>query len=204
MIEQYVRPVFQKLIFDNLVFHINKHTKLTANQLTYLSCIMGMSVLPCLFFDYKWLALLLLWSSGLFDVLDGSLARTTHNKSPAGAMYDIVSDRAVEFFVIYGLFVVNSSDRANLCLIMLGSILICVTSFLVVGILTDNDAEKSFHYSNGLMERCEAFIFFSLMILFPSQFILLSVVFIILVCYTTVVRLYEFSSQVVRSDGSAS
>jgi archaetidylinositol phosphate synthase len=197
LIEQYARPMFQKLVFDNLVYLINKHTKLTANQLTSASCTCGISVLPCLFFGLSWLALVLLWLSGLLDVLDGSVARAQKAKSPVGAMYDIVSDRIVEFFVIYGLYIVSPSDRANLCLLMIGAILICVTSFLVVGTLTENSSEKSFHYSSGLMERSEAFIFFSLMILFPSQFVLLSVGFIVLVCYTTIVRLYEFSTQAV-------
>lgn len=77
---------------------------------------------------------------------------------------------------------------------MLTSILLCVTSFLVVGIFTEKQTEKSFYYSPGLIERGEAFFFFILMILFPSYFVLLSSLFILLVLLTTAIRVVQFAN----------
>jgi hypothetical protein len=78
-------------------------------------------------------------------------------------------------------------------LLMLGSILICVTSFLVVGIFLENTSQKSFYYSPGLIERAEAFLFFVLMILFSKAFSILAVIFSILVFLTAALRLYQFA-----------
>lgn len=46
-----------------------------------------------------------------------------------GTILDIIFDRIVEFAIIFGLFTVDPVHRAGIALFMLGSILICVTSF---------------------------------------------------------------------------
>lgn len=69
-------------------------------------------------------------------------------------------DRVVEFVVVLALWFVAPQQRGLWCLLMLGSMLLCITSFLVVGIFSENQSQKSFHYSSGLMERAEAFSFF--------------------------------------------
>ena len=73
---------------------------------------------------------------------------------------------------------------------MLGSMLICITSFLVIGIFTKNNGEKGFYYSQGLMERAEAFIFFMLMIIFPAAFRILAIVFTFLLLVTAAWRIW--------------
>ena len=76
---------------------------------------------------------------------------------------------------------------------MLGSVFICVTSFLIVSLFIPNTGEKSFHYSPGIIERAEAFFFFSLMILLPQYFTVLSLIFSLLVFLTAFIRIKEFS-----------
>ena len=77
--------------------------------------------------------------SGYFDALDGTVARMAEQNSAKGTMIDIISDRIVEFAVIFALFLVNPLHRGVCCLLMLGAILICVTSFLVVWIFHENN-----------------------------------------------------------------
>lgn len=72
---------------------------------------------------------------------------------------------------------------------MLSSVLICVTSFLVAAVLEKTTGNKAFYYSPGLMERAEAFIFFIFMMLLPFTFSVLSIVFVVLVLYTAIVRI---------------
>ncbi|MBA3660152.1 MAG: CDP-alcohol phosphatidyltransferase family protein [Gammaproteobacteria bacterium] len=139
------------------------------------------------------LPVLMILLSGCCDILDGALARYLKQVTPLGAVIDIVMDRCVEFAVIFGLWLIQPELRAGLCLFMLGSILLCVTSFLVVGIFTPNQSTKSFHYSVGIIERPEAFIFFILMIIFPLFFTLLAIMFSLLVLLTTALRIVEFS-----------
>jgi len=139
----------------------------------------------------------LLLFSGLCDVLDGRIARWLGQSSPAGALLDIVSDRTVEAAVVVALFLVDPS-RALLTLLMMGSILVCVTSFLVVGIFSENGSHKSFHYSPGLMERAEAFLFFTLMVVVPSSFVPLAILFVALVLFTALLRTLQFLAQARR------
>lgn len=192
MLEGKFRFFPQKIIIDPAAkFLVRVFGALNPNIITMFAVLSGTLVPLCLANGYIKLSLVLLWGSGFFDMLDGSIARYQNNTSSIGTVYDIVADRVVEFSVLLGLYFINQ-DQGLFIILMLGSILICVTTFLVVGIMTENQSNKGFHYSEGLMERVEAFIFFSLMIILPEFFKELSVVFIALVLYTAVTRILEF------------
>lgn len=191
MIETNLRKTYQKYCIDPLL-HRNTLRKISPLFLTCLACLTGISLIPLLAYDLPLLAFLFLLFSGFLDTLDGSLARYYGKTSDKGAALDIVLDRIVEFAVIFGLFSIAPESRALPSLLMLGSVLICVTSFLIVGMFTENRMEKSFHYSPGLMERAEAFIFWSAMILFPSSFIILAYIFSALVLITALIRMRQF------------
>lgn len=153
---------------------------------------MGLAILPLLAFGLTYWALFCLMLSGFLDTLDGALSRLQMRASSKGAALDIISDRAVEFAVILGLFFIGPTMRALPVILMLGSTLLCITSFLIVGVFAQNQTEKSFHYSPGLIERSEAFIFFAAMILFPSAFFALSYLFSFLVFLTALIRTAQF------------
>jgi archaetidylinositol phosphate synthase len=189
MIDSYYRQYYQKICIEPILPFFNQ---LSPQILTLAGCLSGLIVCPLLIFGFPWIAFLALLLSGFMDTLDGSLARYLKQMSAKGAALDIICDRIVEFAVILGLFFVDVNVRALPALLMLGSILLCVTSFLVVGIFTENQSTKSFFYSPGLIERSEAFIFFSILILFPSTFIVASYCFTALTCFTAFIRLREF------------
>jgi phosphatidylglycerophosphate synthase len=190
MIEAILRPTFQKKFVDPIARAVVK--VLTPHFITFLAVVSGIAIIPALVFDDVRLACILLLVSGYLDILDGTVAQLKANTTPVGAMLDIVGDRIVEFAVILGLYLVDPLDRGTVSLFVLGSILICVTSFLVVGIFTPNESKKGFHYSPGLIERFEAFIFFFAMILFPSAFNVLGIIMTLLIIFTALVRVMEF------------
>ncbi len=194
MLEGLFRNTYQKTMIEPLL-KIPAVQKLNPLAVTFSACVIGICFLPLLYVGWKWAAIGALVISGFLDTLDGSLARFQDSSSPKGAVWDIVCDRAVEFSIILGLYLQVPQQRGLLSLIMLGSILLCITSFLVVGIFTENQgsSEKSFHYSPGIMERAEAFVFFIAMVLLPQAFVLLSSLFIGLVLMTTLIRLIQFS-----------
>lgn len=194
MLETWLRPMYQAVFVNKMALKLHF---VSPHYLTFLGLILGMLVLPALYFHQSILACILLLLSGYFDTLDGTVARMHDRQSSSGCVLDIISDRAVEIAVILGLFSMAPESRALASLAMTGSILLCVTSFLAVGIFTpvsddDNHSAKSFYYSPGLIERAEAFIFFISMILFPSYFSLLAWLFTILVLLTTVMRVVQF------------
>ncbi|OIN83713.1 CDP-alcohol phosphatidyltransferase family domain protein [Francisella sp. TX07-6608] len=102
-----------------------------------------------------------------------------------------MSDRFVESFIIIAIFI-NQLDIAWVGLLMMMSIIVCISSFLLVGIFSQKESSKSFYYSPGLIERAETFIFFIVMILFPNMVLILGLIYTLLVLWTTLYHCYEF------------
>jgi phosphatidylglycerophosphate synthase len=148
-------------------------------------------IIPALVFNETLIACALLLVSGYLDALDGTVARLKPKNTRVGSMLDIVGDRIVEFSVILGLYLIDPIDRGITSILMLSSILICVTSFVIVNMLS-RGTRKAAHYSPGLIERFEAFAFFFAMILFPEAFNTLGTILSILIFFTALVRVAEF------------
>lgn len=190
MLETYYRDYYQRWLITPMLRLLSKW--LSATRITVMAGLAGLMVMPLLWFHLRGYATFCLLLSGYLDTVDGSLARIQQATTPQGVALDIMTDRFVEVMVIIGLWGVAPAHRSLLCLIMLSSILICVTSFLVVGIFTPNQTEKGFSYSPGLIERAEAFIFFLLLIWLPKQFAILAIIFSVLVLFTAINRMYQF------------
>ncbi|MFW2570523.1 MULTISPECIES: CDP-alcohol phosphatidyltransferase family protein [Legionella] len=191
MLEQSIRPLYQSLLVEPAVRWIGH--RIDPFAITVLAGILGLLFIPALLLNYPLAAIALLLASGYCDTLDGTLARFQKNTTALGTVLDIVMDRFVEFSTLLGLYLLAPNTRALATIFMLGSILFCITSFLVVGIFTPNNSDKSFHYSPGLMERAEAFSFFIVMVLIPHYFNLLAWIFSFLVCLTAGIRLKQFA-----------
>lgn len=190
MIETYFRSWYQKLFVDKVAAFAA--LKFSAIEITFFGTFLGILVPLCLFFSLKFLAIFFLLLSGYFDTLDGTVARIRKESSPIGSIFDIVSDRIVEFSAVFGLYLLYP-DKSLYMILMLGSILLCITSFLVVGIFTENSSgKKSFFYSVGLIERAEAFIFFIAMILCPKLFSELALLFAFLVVFSAYNHINNF------------
>lgn len=193
MIETYITKPLQKICIDAIANTLAK--KLSPNFITILALTFGICVSILLIDNFNFTAIIFLLLSGYCDILDGSVARKQNKLTDFGAILDIVCDRIVEFAVILGLYLIAPYERSLIVICMLGSMLICITSFLVVGIFTQNNSHKSFYYSPGLMERAETFLFFIAMILLPKYFNLLGIIFIILVIWTAFYRIFEFKTK---------
>lgn len=192
MLETYLRPHYQKFLVDPLAARLQCYRFLSPQWITLYACVLGVFAALLLWQQHQWIACFVLLLSGYLDTLDGTLARMTQMSSAEGAVFDIVGDRVVEFAVILGLFSVEPAVRALPVLWMLGSVLICVSSFLVVGIFVEKEGQKSFYYSAGLIERAEAFLFFAAMMLLPEWFVGLAWVFSGLVLLTAALRVFQF------------
>jgi archaetidylinositol phosphate synthase len=190
MLEQWIRPIYQQVVVRPIIPFLSIFTP---SQVTIIGGVMGISSGIFIVLQHPVIAVLLLLLSGLCDTLDGSLAREFKQHSIFGCVLDVCIDRLVESAVILGLFFSYPAQRAAPSLLMLVSILLCVTSFLLVGIFSsDNHSQKSFNYSPGLMERAEAFLFFIAMIWFAKFFNLLAYLFTALTFFTAGQRLYQF------------
>lgn len=193
MLEHYLKTTYQKILINPFIKSFAKF--LSPNGATGLACLTGISAAFALIYSYLILAVVLLLISGYFDTLDGPLARYKKKPLAKGTALDIISDRIVEVATVLGLYGVAPHNRGWLALGMLGSILICVTMFLIVGIFAKNETSKGFYYSPGLIERAEAFLFFIAMMLAPVYFNILASTFIFLVLLTAYFHYYQFNKQ---------
>src|ERR1043166_5807091 len=189
MIESILRPTYQLYVVDPILRWARHYSPMT---ITYAACITGVMAAVMLVLRFPLIATLLLLISGFLDTLDGTVARAENKTSNLGSVLDIVSDRVVEFAMIFALFALDPLHRGGLTLAMLGSCYLCITSFLVVGIFTPNESHKGFHYSPGLIERAEAFLFFILMIWSPNYFSWFAYLFTSLVLLTSFLRIKQF------------
>lgn len=189
MLESILRPLYQLYVVQPIIKWVRHISPL---KITYTACLAGIMASILLMLHFPITATLLLLTSGFLDTLDGTVARLENKTSNLGTVLDIISDRVVELAIMLGLFAIDPIPRGGLILAMLGSCYLCITSFLVVGIFTPNQSDKGFHYSPGVIERAEAFIFFILMIWLPDYFPWLASLFSSLVLLTSFLRIKEF------------
>ena len=157
-------------------------------HITFVALIIGLIGAFYFYIGFHVLSLILLWISGLFDVLDGEMARQCKSQSKKGALLDLLFDRVVEIAFIFSF--INTASILSL-LTLSCTIILSMTLFLSVGAMSDKESKKSFYYQAGLIERTEGFILFSLMIIFSNYSTHIAYIFSILILITIVQRLKE-------------
>lgn len=170
---------------------------ISANTLTIIGMFVGVAAAGLVASQYFVAGFAVLWLSGLIDAADGTLARLTQ-PSPIGAILDITFDRVVEIAMIAALAISFPGARLEL-LILAGTIAIAMSLFLSIAAAVANTSIKSFHYAPGLGERTEAFIFFSLMILDHPRLTLWTWVFIGVIVFTMMQRVYHVRRMLAES-----
>lgn len=185
MLDTHGRKMVQP-VFDTIGKQLVKW-KISPIQITIAALILGILSLTLLYFQLLLLAVITLWLSGILDVLDGTVARLSNQKSDLGALLDITFDRVIEL----GIIVVLAISAPGLQLMLVGltaSIVMSMTVFLTVGNFAKNYTEKSFYYQSGLIERTEGFVFFSLLMLLPSLRLVVGLVFMLVILITAIQR----------------
>ncbi|MBS4011061.1 MAG: CDP-alcohol phosphatidyltransferase family protein [Roseovarius sp.] len=129
-----------------------------------IALVLGGAAALAVALGHLWLGVGLLWASGLFDALDGSMARVSGTSSAFGTLLDVVSDRVVEIMVLLAVMYSSPVLAAPTALVF-ASIILSMTVFLTVGALAEKMGNKSFYYQPGLMERTEALIALSVIVL---------------------------------------
>jgi archaetidylinositol phosphate synthase len=162
---------------------------ISANTLTVIGMLVGVAAAGLIVAEFFVAGFVVLWLSGLIDAADGTLARLS-GPSPLGAILDITFDRVVEIAMIVALAIRFPDARLEL-LILAGTIAIAMSLFLSIAAAVANTSIKSFHYAPGLGERTEAFICFSLMILDHTRLVLWTWVFIGVIVFTMLQRVYH-------------
>lgn len=181
---QYIAKLFLKFI--------------SPNHMTLIGFSFGILMCLTIIIDQYLIAIIFLFLNRLSDGLDGTMARL-QTPTPLGGYLDIVLD-----FLIYGGFVlsfgITEQNNTFLSMILLFCYIGTGSTFLakaaILPSLTNQNLNeeipKSFHYAVGLVEGTETIIFMFLCLLFPSLFIYLASIFILLCLITIVFRIIVF------------
>ncbi len=94
--------------------------KVTANQITAVSLLLGACSGLSLALGHFGLGALFATVSGLGDVLDGLVARETGTVTPGGAIFDASVDRYTEFFLLAGIGFYERASGPLLAIAMFG------------------------------------------------------------------------------------
>lgn len=169
-------------------------TGVSANAVTVLGFLVGLTAAAAVAVKQFELALVLVLLNRLLDGLDGAVARH-RGPTQLGGYLDIVGDflfyGAVPFGFALAVPAANAVPAAFLLLSFIGT----GSSFLAYaiaaekrGITTDIRGRKSFYYLGGLTEGTETILFFIAICLFPAQFPILAWIFGAMCWITTATR----------------
>jgi CDP-diacylglycerol--glycerol-3-phosphate 3-phosphatidyltransferase len=171
------------------VAHLLAKTKITPNILTIIGY--GFNVVVAVLIGYNILlaAGLVLLFSGLFDMLDGALARVTGKTSKSGAILDSVLDRFSESTVLIGLVVYYLYVSAS----NLGVILVFVTlaGSLMVSYVRSRGESLGLDCKVGFFTRPERVILIAAGLILNNWFNALIIVLWILAVGTVATALWR-------------
>ncbi len=187
MLDTHGRKYFQPLIYQ--VARVFMKYNFSANQVTVIAFLLGISTGVFAFYGMGVIGVAIMWLSGLLDAVDGTIARE-RGSTPFGTVLDMTFDRLVEIAVILGLAMRYPEQQFEL-LLLTCSIIFSMTVFLTTGMMAEKKGQKSFYYQAGVAERTEGFIFFSLMLLFPSYLQGITLIFFALIVFTALQRMRE-------------
>ncbi len=183
------KPVLSKLA------NIALKAGVSANSASVIGLIFGITATFLVGFGYFFLALICFIFNRIFDGLDGAIARK-QQPTHRGAFIDIVFD-----FIIYSsipfAFAVYNKEYSFVACFLIFSFVGTGTSFLAYGIVNGQipkknkkqNGEKGFYYLSGLIEGTETACFILLILLLPSLFSPIGILFGCLCWFTTICRI---------------
>lgn len=152
-------------------------TGVTANQLTVLGLLTGLSAAAVIASGRPGLGLLLFLAGRLVDGLDGAVARSGGTTSDLGGYLDIVFDFVVYAAIPLAFALHDPIANAVASAALLAAIVVNGSAFLAFavmaakrGLVTQAQGEKSLFFVAGLAEGGETIAFYAAFCLWPAHF----------------------------------
>lgn len=167
-----------------------------ANWITLFGFVVGMMVIPALYFGDTSLALALVVINRLMDGLDGAVARV-QGPTDLGGYLDITLDFIFYSAVIFGFALMDPAENALAASFLIFAFMGTGGSFLAFAIMAEKRnierleyGRKSLYFLGGLTEGTETIVFLLLICAFPHGFSILAYVFAAMCWITTATRIY--------------
>lgn len=192
MLDRYAIRILRQPLFHSASFL--RTNDVTADQVTIISFIVGLGVLPALYFECYGCALFCIVVNRVGDGIDGALARMTQ-VSDGGGFLDIVLDFIFYASVVLGFALADPEKNSLAAVLLLFSFIGTGSSFLAFAIMAERRgiesiiySHKGIYYLEGLTEATETITCFVLFCLFPSYFPIIATMFAVLCMVTTATR----------------
>jgi phosphatidylglycerophosphate synthase len=194
MVDRFLLPLFSRP--HQWAARALLRAKLSANFVTLLGAVIGLSALPLLAMQcYGW-ALTLILINRFLDGVDGTMARMTV-ATDRGAFLDTVCDFLFYAAVPLGFALAEPAANALPAAVLLASFIGTATTFLAFavaaanrGMVSPHYPHKGFYYLGGLTEGSETIVLFCAMCLWPQHFAWLAYGFAAACAVTTATRLF--------------
>lgn len=170
--------------------------RISANQVTIASFLIGMLAVPALAFEHYYLALVAILLNRIGDGLDGAIARI-NGTTDAGGYLDISLDFIFYSAVPFGFLLADPTQNGVAAGLLMLTFMGTGATFLAFaaiaakrGIDNPNYPNKSLHYLGGLTEGFETIAVFVVICVLPQLFVEFAYGFALLCWITALSRLY--------------
>ena len=166
------------------------------NWVTLLGLALAFLCFVALSYGLFYLGLILILINRFLDGLDGILARLD-KPSKFGAFFDITSDFAFYALIPLGFAVFSPYENALPTAFLLAAFCINGSGFLAEAVIIekynirDDQTDKGFFYSFGLIEGFETICFFLFICFFPNLYANGAYIFFVLTLFTHVIRILK-------------
>ncbi|MEJ2296431.1 MAG: CDP-alcohol phosphatidyltransferase family protein, partial [Candidatus Lokiarchaeota archaeon] len=177
---------------------------LSPNQATILMLIMSL----CSFFSLVFLRNFILFAififlTGIFDGIDGMIARLTEKRTSYGGFFDSIMDRFSEFFILLALLISFWNQKLWIFIDMRLVIVLSIIASLMISYARAR-AENLFKddYDYGLMARSERlfYLFLTMLIAYFIDFATLFLfIYMFLVWATAIFRFIKIEKIISRN-----
>ena len=174
-----------KLLYSSLIPLLAK-SKISPNTLTITGFIFSIITMILISQGYLLISGILIIISSVFDLLDGALARYTHNATNFGKFFDAVIDRLSEITIYVGLFIYFINDSNSLLIIFLSAI-----SNQLVSYIKTKYESIGIEGDIGIFTRPERIISLSLALIIGSFYLYIFYIFMyisILLALTSIMQ----------------
>jgi phosphatidylglycerophosphate synthase len=193
MLDRFALPLFARP--HRAVAAVCIRFGMTANTVTIIGWLIGMTALPLIAWGQFEAALAVILLNRFLDGVDGTMARTL-GPTDRGAFLDIACDFLVYAAVPLGFALLAPATNALPAAVLLASFVGSGSTFLAYAAVAAKHGEvspvypnKAIYYLGGLTEGTETIIVFCLMCLLPQHFAVIAYVFAGACAVTTVTRL---------------
>ena len=175
----------------NPIVRILSKSGITPNVLTFINLVLNIVAAYVITTGHFLLGGVLVLVAGLFDLLDGALARFTKQTTKFGAILDSVADRISEAAILCGLLIwYIPQERASLEIVLI--FIVLIGSFLISYIRARAEG-LGWQCQVGLFTRAERVIVLAIGLLVNQIFIALCVlgVFVLITVVQRLVYLWK-------------